>query len=577
MLLWLTALTCFLTPSFQLLESQWRDQQFRLLATYHPIIDDAPVAIVGIDDEDIAQFGVPTALMHREMGAFMAAMAVARPKVVGLDMLLPASSFDKLQPGLDAALARGILKLRPIAPLVLGLSADREGKPRPMHPLFSALVGASGLGYVFVISDSDGVIRVFDERIGDQESSVQTLSGQMARVIGAPTTPGLINYAIRPVFQYIPMRKVLEWYQEEQVDQLRAAFGNKAVFLGSVMSFDDHQRTPLALGSWSTPNGTSHGVLVHAQQLRSMMDGTMVQPLALSYQLVLMAVLALGWWLKPGAWTWAGTLIVVIGIQAAALFLLRSGWAVASLSLCVAWVGSICAKAGVNGWLLIRERKRLRDTFGGFVSPAVMTEILAGKLDPKMDGVRAEICVLFADIRGFTSLSESMPPEQVTTLLNRYFDRMVAIIHRHGGTLDKFIGDGIMAVFGSPVSSSNPCQDALTCAVSMMGELESFNAEQLSMDLPAIDIGVGLHYGPAVIGYVGSRDRYEYSAIGDTVNTASRIEGLTKDSGFPVLLSSSVYHHIPDTRALVPMGTMSIRGRSSIEVFAWKPETGNHT
>jgi CHASE2 domain-containing sensor protein len=308
---------------------------------------------------------------------------MAKPKVVGLDMLLPASSFDQLQPGLDAALARGILKLRPIAPLVLGMSADSEGKPRPVHPLFNTLVGAAGLGYVFVISDSDGVIRVFNERMGAREGSVQTLSGQMARLAGVPTTPGLINYAIRPAFQYIPLRKVLEWYRGEQVELLRAAFANKAVFLGSVMSFDDHQRTPLALGSWNTPTGTSHGVLVHAQQLRSMMDGAMVQPLAFHYQVVLMAVLALGWWLKPCVWSWAGMLVVVIGIQAASLVLLRAGWAIGSLSLYVAWVGSISAKAGFDGWLLIRERKRLRDTFGGFVSPAVMTEILTGKLDPK--------------------------------------------------------------------------------------------------------------------------------------------------------------------------------------------------
>jgi len=572
---WLLALACFATPAFQLLESQWRDQQFRFLSTTHPILDGEPVAIVGIDDEDMAQFGVPSALMHRELGAFMEAMAMAQPKVVGLDMLLPAVSYDRLQPGLDAALARGILKLRPVAQLVLGLSADSEGTPRPVHPLFNTLLGTAGFGYIFVVSDADGVIRVFDEKIGDRGSPVPTLTGQMARAMGVQPTPGLINYAIRPAFQYLPLRKVLAWQRDGQVDLLRAAFTNKAVFLGSVMSFDDHQRTSLALGTWNTPNGTSHGVLVHAQQLRGMMGNAMVQPLAIPYQLILMALLTLGWWLKPGAWAWAGMVALALAIQVSSLVLLRAGWAVASLSLCVAWAGGVGARAAVNAWLLIRERKRLRDTFGGFVSPDVMTEILAGKLDPKMDGVRSEICVLFADIRGFTTLSESMPPEQVTALLNRYFDRMVRTIHHHGGTLDKFIGDGLMAVFGAPVASSTACEGGLACAQAMIRELGRFNAEQLSMGTPAIDIGVGLHYGPAVIGYVGAKDRYEYSAIGDTVNTASRIEGLTKDSGFPVLLSSSVYHHIHDTRALVSMGAMSIRGHSAIAVFAWKPEPGN--
>lgn len=569
---WLLALACFASPAFQLLESQWRDQQFRFLANRYAIQDDEPVAIVGIDDEDMAQFGVPSALMHRELGAFMEAMAMAHPKVVGLDVLLPAHSFDKLQPGLDAALARGILLLRPTAPLVLGVSADSDGNPRPLHPLFSTLVGAKGLGFVFVIAEADGVVRAFDERIGDKGNVVPTLSGQMARAIGAPTTPGLINYAIRPTYQYLPLRKVLEWQRAGQVDVLHAAFANKAVLLGSVMAFDDQQRTPLALGRWNAPQGTSHGVLVHAQQLRSMMANAMVQPLALTYQLAIAALLVFGWWLTPGAWTWLGMAAIAIAIQVSALVLLRAGWAVGSLSLCMAWAGGIGTRAAVNTWLLVRERKRLRDTFGGFVSPDVMTEILAGKLDPNMDGVRADICVLFADIRGFTSLSESMPPEQVTALLNRYFDRMVGVIHSHGGTLDKFIGDGLMAVFGAPVASNTACAKALGCAQAMLGALRHFNAEQRLSASPTIDIGVGLHFGPAVIGYVGAKDRYEYSAIGDTVNTASRIEGLTKDSGFPVLLSSSVYHQIPDTRALVPLGTMSIRGHSSIEVFAWKPE-----
>ena len=211
----------------------------------------------------------------------------------------------------------------------------------------------------------------------------------------------------------------------------------------------------------------------------------------------------------------------------------------------------------------------MRATFDGFVSPQVLQEILAGRLHPDLTGERRDVCVLFSDIRGFTTLSENMAPEAVTDLLNRYFERMARTIHACGGTLDKFIGDGIMAVFGAPKVSDTPCSDAFRAAREMIDEVQAFNREQHALGGPAIAIGIGLHHGPAFLGYIGSRERHEYSAIGNTVNTASRLESLTKDVGYPVVLSTEVAHRLPDQDAIENLGTHEVKGRAALEVFGW--------
>jgi adenylate cyclase len=135
--------------------------------------------------------------------------------------------------------------------------------------------------------------------------------------------------------------------------------------------------------------------------------------------------------------------------------------------------------------------------------------------------------VLFSDIRGFTSLSETAAPEEVVALLNRYFTRQVEIIFKHGGTLDKFMGDGIMAFWGAPTAYPDHARRAVAAALEMSAALDEFRGELGTLGA-ALDIGIGLHTGNAVVGFIGSEERLDYTAIGDTVNSASRIEGLTK-------------------------------------------------
>ena len=531
--------------------------------------DDA-VVVVGLDDASLAEAQVPLALLHRQLGAFFEAMAAARPRGVAVDLVLPRTSYDRLVPGLDAALARGILALRPVAPLVLGLSAGADGRVQPLAPLFASLAGPEGTALVFVPRDPDGVMRRYHERIGEDGSALPTLAGQLARRMGVPMREGLVPYFRGPRFDPVPLSQVLGWQRDGRQDCLRARFQGRVVLLGSRLAFDDLHRVPvpLALGD---QGGTSHGVFIHAAQLRALLGAGPVQALPGWLGLAVALLLACAWWLPPGSRTWALGLAATAGVALASPLALGAGVALPAAGWIAAVVAGVLGRTALSAWQSASERRRLRQAFDGTVSPAVLEQILAGRLDPRMAGERRDVCVLFSDIRGFTTLSEGLSPEAVTDLLNRYFDRMTGAIHRHGGTLDKFIGDGIMAFFGAPLGGEDACEAAFGAARDMVAELEAFNAEQGARGAAPIAIGIGLHHGPALIGYIGARARYEYTAIGDTVNTASRLEGLTKDVGHPVVVSPSVRARLAEPGCLTDLGEHALKGRAPVHLHGWKP------
>lgn len=555
----------------RLLELNWLDLQFRLLREHAPLPVSQDVAVVGIDDATVRGMNLPLATMHAELGRFMEAMAIARPRAVGLDVTLPQSSYDGLKPGLDAALLRGMLRLRSVAPLVLGITIDAAGAPRPVHQPFLTVVGREGVGYVLVKLDEDGAIRRFDERLGEGGAMVPTLAGQLARRLGVPVEYGLVQFALGPDFGYVPLHEVLALQAAGDAAGLARRFGGKVVILGNVFPYEDQLKLPVRLAGWDKDRETTHGVLIHAQQMRSLIAGRIVQPVGEGIALLLVCAATLAWWLRPGAistLTAAAAAAAALGLE---IFLLRRGvhvplaWPVLALLL------AAVSRAALEAWFATREKRWLRAAFAGFVSPAVLGEILSGNLQPQLGGERREICLLFSDIRGFTTLSESLPPEDVTRLLDRYFSRMVAAIHAHGGTLDKFMGDGIMAFFGAPQVRENACDDAFAAARSMLAALAEFNAELAAEGRPPLAIGIGLNFGAAVVGYIGAADRHEYTAIGDAVNAASRIEGLTKEAGYPLLASRAVVERLADSGDFVPLGERAVKGRAAVEVYGWRP------
>ncbi|MFI5333784.1 MAG: adenylate/guanylate cyclase domain-containing protein [Chlamydiales bacterium] len=193
----------------------------------------------------------------------------------------------------------------------------------------------------------------------------------------------------------------------------------------------------------------------------------------------------------------------------------------------------------------LQERERLKMGFARYVSQHVLEKILQSESSLKLEGERRKITMLFSDIRQFTTLSEKLPPEQVVTILNQYFAKMIEVIFTHHGTLDKFLGDGLMVEFGAPLEDEKQEFNAVTCAVEMQKELKKLCDEWEKLGRQRIEIGVGVHTGFAVVGNIGSEKRIEYTAIGDTVNVAARLEQATKELKVPILISETTYSALP--------------------------------
>jgi adenylate cyclase len=172
------------------------------------------------------------------------------------------------------------------------------------------------------------------------------------------------------------------------------------------------------------------------------------------------------------------------------------------------------------------------------------------------------ITVMFSDIRSFTSLAERSAPADVFAFLNSYFSAMVEVINAHDGTIDKFGGDSIMAVWGAPLDDPEHAAKAVRCAVAMRAALAEFNLARVKEGGEPIAIGIGLHTGPVISGTLGTKERAEYTVIGDTVNTAARLEGLTKDMQTDIVASDATVQHSGGVANFVPAGDFSVKGRT---------------
>ncbi|MBL8994617.1 MAG: adenylate/guanylate cyclase domain-containing protein, partial [Spirochaetia bacterium] len=200
---------------------------------------------------------------------------------------------------------------------------------------------------------------------------------------------------------------------------------------------------------------------------------------------------------------------------------------------------------------------------GRFVNKEIAEMAAKGEL--KLGGERREAAVFFSDIRSFTAISEKLQPEEVVEFLNQYFTRMVGLVHHHKGSVDKFIGDAIMALWGVPISHGNDCENAILCSLAMRKNLMEFNEERAKEGKFPLKIGMGINYGPLLSGQIGSEDHISYTVIGDTVNLASRIEALNKPFGTDLLITQDAYEKTRGLFDVAPMQKIKVKGKEDVQ------------
>ena len=331
-----------------------------------------------------------------------------------------------------------------------------------------------------------------------------------------------------------------------------------------------------------SPRGDLPGVEIHGQQLNALFAGFSLREISGPYW---SANLALAGAILAALGVAIGLMMtLLIGIILGALgyiatfFLFTKGvffnfsdWWIA---LTISWF----IAAMLDGFYQQWEKKTITGLFRQYVSPHLLEELLAHPEKIALGGARKEAVVMFADIRGFTGLCEDLEPEQVIAMLNIYFHEVTKVIVEHGGILDKYIGDGLMAFFGVPIARTNETEMAVQAALGMQAALARLRAQgNTGADFPIDRIGIAIHGGDVLVGNVGSQLHRQYTLLGDTVNIAARLESMAREG--EILISGWVAQKLPPTKfRLLPRGTVPIRGRKGeIEIFEVRNNIGVST
>jgi adenylate cyclase len=219
-----------------------------------------------------------------------------------------------------------------------------------------------------------------------------------------------------------------------------------------------------------------------------------------------------------------------------------------------------------------REKRQVKKVFSRFVSRDVYDQLIANPASACLGGQRRDMSVLFSDIRGFTTFSERGRAEDVVAQLNDYFSTMVPLVFEHRGTVDKFVGDMIMALFGAPLDDADHADHAVRTALAMLVRLEELNATWAAAGLPQLGIGIGINSGDMVAGNIGSETIMSYTVIGDAVNLGARLESLNKNYGTSIIISAFTRARLKGRYDMKPLGAVTVKGKSEpVEIFEVRP------
>lgn len=546
--------------------------------------------IVAIDDASFSVNQMQWPWPRDYLATIVDHIAAGKPRAIAIDIFL----YEVSDPAKDAALAQAIHNAGNVV-LVNDISVEKQGSAvltRLNRPIPEINQAVSTLGLTNFDRDRDGVVRRLLSFQGYSGQPYYSWAMQSARLYDGAAdfrviSADQVDIAARQVllesqFMRVNFRGPAGTIPTVSAYQVASGlvdvnkFEGKVVLLGAT-SESLHDSYPTPFGSQPpTP-----GVEINANAIETILNGDYIIPVSpwLSTLITLIMALigvALAIRLESRRALLAGIAGMVLYVAlCAALFVyarVLPPVVIPLFGLGLAFASAI----SIQLYNEQRQRAQVQSLFERYVAPAAIDQMLSQPETYASGGQRKELTILFSDIRGFTSLSENLPPDDVVAILNQYLARMTELIFEHGGTIDKFEGDAILAIWNAPLPVEDHATRAVQCGVEMIAALETLQESWAQKSTAPLKIGVGINTGQAFVGNIGSDRRMDYTVIGDTVNLASRLQDLTKAEGVPLLFSEA-------TRALLNpaittrfVSTAQVKGRAqAVNVYTVEQKRGD--
>ncbi|HTM26465.1 MAG TPA: adenylate/guanylate cyclase domain-containing protein [Vicinamibacterales bacterium] len=451
-----------------------------------------------------------------------------------------------------------------------------DGKELPSLGVAAALRAG---GYMpSDVAAEGGTLRVGDRRIPlvlnrrpDHDQWTMLINYRAPALVPGPS--GLESpypsYEIRELFA--AEQEILQG-MKPRIDP--AVFKDKIVFIGFTASgLVDVFSTPMS----TSQSGTMPGIQMHASMADSILANRFIRPVSTRSRI-------------------AAVIITATAIGMLSALLPFGGAAVASMAILGGWTWFTVAAFKQGNWLNLaqpiavgglalffgaayqyfiegREKRKVSKLFGRYVSRDVYSQLMANPDQAELGGKRRDMSVLFSDIRGFTTVTERGNPEELVSQLNEYFSRMVEIVFQHKGTVDKFVGDMVMALFGAPLDDPEHAEHAVAAAVHMVRELGGMNRAWAARGMAQLDVGVGVNSGDMIAGNIGSSSIMSYTVIGDNVNLGSRLESLNKEYKTRIIISDATRLRLKGNYEMRPLGDVVVKGKSkAVAIYEIKVE-----
>lgn len=586
------------------------------------------VVVVAIDEETYATppfQGSPTITWTREIGRVLEAVVDGGAAVVGFDIVFPSSIEQSAIPfgddavgsrlrGFDRDFLRTLHAAAGAGKLVLGEVQLRDEPIRPAAGQRFAVGHQRNIRSLNAYSDADEVLRRLPTSFVVDSQPVPSMAVELAaRALGAEAVfdgigglalggyrvPGVVPYTVTLNFDGgaddVPTYSLADLHAcaaKGDADYFRRQFAGKVVLLGTVTDTDDRRLTSKR---WATgleraaaprcapasappattgqvPRQTVAGVYVHATAVNNLLRRDAVRlPGRTASAAVAVGLAAAAGGAALLLTPWAAALVTLAAASAytgGAVFAFRDALALPLLEPALAMAAALALTIAWRVVVADKDRRFLRRSFGLYLSPRVIDQMLLAERLPALGGEQREVTVFFSDIAGFSSFSETLTPPELVALMNAYLSAMTDIVEANGGYVDKYIGDAIVAVFGAPADDPGHARSAVRAALACRERLAALNRDDAAFRSRPMHHRIGLNSGPALVGNIGSRRRFNYTVMGDAVNLASRLEGANKFFGTDILASEATVALCGETVAWREIDAIRVKGRTqAVRVF----------